>query len=114
MDQEKVIVADEQSPDTPEFPQPEPPRGFIAEWTVTIILLLFGGSILPRLARSSAKRMKESKDTLLATKTELEAGLRDLHGEGLGWFAYFEMLSFMATLAIGLVYVWRKGALEWS
>jgi signal peptidase I len=42
VDQEKVIVADEQSPDTPEFPQPEPPRGFIAEWTVTIILLLFG------------------------------------------------------------------------
>jgi Sec-independent protein translocase protein TatA len=46
-----------------------------------VILLLFGGSILPRLARSSAKRMKESKDTLLATKTELEAGLRDLHGD---------------------------------
>ena len=42
MDQEKVIVADEQGPDTPEFPQPDPPRGFIAEWTVTIILLLFG------------------------------------------------------------------------
>ena len=42
MDQENVIVADEQRPDTPEFPQPEPPRGFIAEWTVTIILLLFG------------------------------------------------------------------------
>jgi NADH-quinone oxidoreductase subunit A len=40
--------------------------------------------------------------------------LRDLHGEGLGWFAYFEMLSFMATLAVGLVYVWRKGALEFS
>jgi Sec-independent protein translocase protein TatA len=46
-----------------------------------VILLLFGGSILPRLARSSAKRMKDSKDTLLQTKTELEAGLRDLHGE---------------------------------
>jgi len=46
-----------------------------------VILLLFGGSILPRLARSSAKRMKESKDTLLATKTELEAGLRDLHND---------------------------------
>jgi signal peptidase I len=42
VDQEKVIVADEERPDTPEFPQPEPPRGFIAEWTVTIILLLFG------------------------------------------------------------------------
>jgi len=40
--------------------------------------------------------------------------LRDFHAEGLGWFAYVEMLSFMATLAIGLVYVWRKGALEWS
>jgi NADH-quinone oxidoreductase subunit A len=40
--------------------------------------------------------------------------LRDFHAEGLGWFAYVEMLSFMATLALGLVYVWRKGALEWS
>ena len=40
--------------------------------------------------------------------------LRDFHAEGLGWFAYVEMLSFMVTLAIGLVYVWRKGALEWS
>jgi Sec-independent protein translocase protein TatA len=46
-----------------------------------VILLLFGGSILPKLARSSAKRMKESKDTLIATKTELEAGLRDLHND---------------------------------
>ena len=46
-----------------------------------VILLLFGGSILPKLARSSAKRMKESKDTLVATKTELEAGLRDLHND---------------------------------
>jgi NADH-quinone oxidoreductase subunit A len=40
--------------------------------------------------------------------------LREFHAEGLGWFAYVEMLSFMATLAVGLVYVWRKGALEWS
>ncbi|HWE25765.1 MAG TPA: NADH-quinone oxidoreductase subunit A [Myxococcales bacterium] len=40
--------------------------------------------------------------------------LREFHAEGLGWFAYVEMLSFMVTLAIGLVYVWRKGALEWS
>jgi len=40
--------------------------------------------------------------------------LRDFQGDGLGWFAYLEMLSFMATLAIGLVYVWRKGALEFS
>jgi NADH-quinone oxidoreductase subunit A len=40
--------------------------------------------------------------------------LRDFQAEQLGWFAYFEMLSFMATLGLGLVYVWRKGALEWS
>jgi NADH-quinone oxidoreductase subunit A len=40
--------------------------------------------------------------------------LRDFQGEGLGWFAYIEMLSFMVTLALGLVYVWRKGALEFS
>jgi Sec-independent protein translocase protein TatA len=46
-----------------------------------VILLLFGGSILPRMARSGARRMKDSKDTLLQTKTELEAGLRDLHDE---------------------------------
>ena len=40
--------------------------------------------------------------------------LRDFQGEGLGWFAYLEMLSFMVTLAIGLIYVWRKGALEFT
>jgi Sec-independent protein translocase protein TatA len=46
-----------------------------------VILLLFGGSILPRLARSGAKRVKESKGTLLETKAELEAGLKDLHAD---------------------------------
>ena len=40
--------------------------------------------------------------------------LRDFQAAGLGWFAYAEMLSFMATLALGLIYVWRKGALEWA
>ena len=40
--------------------------------------------------------------------------LRDFEAAGLGWFAYAEMLSFMATLALGLIYVWRKGALEWT
>jgi NADH-quinone oxidoreductase subunit A len=40
--------------------------------------------------------------------------LRDFQAEGTGWFAYSLMLSFMATLAVGLVYVWRKGALEWT
>ena len=40
--------------------------------------------------------------------------LRDFQSDGLGWFAYLEMLSFMVTLAIGLIYVWRKGALEFT
>ena len=42
------------------------------------------------------------------------AMLRDFQAQNLGWFAFGEMLSFMATLALGLVYVWRKGALDWA
>ncbi len=32
----------------------------------------------------------------------------------LGWAGYVEMLIFGFTLAIGLVYVWKKGALDWE
>lgn len=32
----------------------------------------------------------------------------------LGWFGYGEMVVFAVTLVVGLVYVWRKGALEWE
>lgn len=35
--------------------------------------------------------------------------LRDL-----GWFGFLEMLTFIFILAIGLVYVWRKGVLNWN
>lgn len=31
----------------------------------------------------------------------------------IGTFAYVEMLVFMAILSFGLVYAWKKGALEW-
>jgi NADH-quinone oxidoreductase subunit A len=31
----------------------------------------------------------------------------------LGWFAFFELLFFIAILALAYVYIWRKGALEW-
>src|SRR6266496_5453756 len=42
VDQENAVVApDEQAPE-PETQRHDPQRGFIAEWTVTIILLLFG------------------------------------------------------------------------
>ena len=32
----------------------------------------------------------------------------------LGWFGFIEMLTFGAFLVVGLVYVLRKGALEWE
>lgn len=31
----------------------------------------------------------------------------------LGFFAFVEMLIFIAILLFGLVYVWKKGALKW-
>ena len=32
----------------------------------------------------------------------------------LGWFAYGGMTVFAATLVAGLIYVWKKGALDWE
>lgn len=32
----------------------------------------------------------------------------------LGWFGFVEMMIFIAILTIGLIYVWRRGALEWE
>lgn len=32
----------------------------------------------------------------------------------LGWPAMISMLVFMSTLIVGLIYVWKKGALEWT
>lgn len=31
----------------------------------------------------------------------------------LGWFGFAEMMVFLAVLVLGLIYAWRKGALEW-
>jgi len=33
---------------------------------------------------------------------------------GLGWTGFATMGVFVATLVAGLVYVWKKGALDWS
>jgi signal peptidase I len=44
-DQENTVIAEAQAPQ-PAPPPPQPQRGFIAEWTVTIILLLFGTTSL--------------------------------------------------------------------
>ncbi len=32
----------------------------------------------------------------------------------LGGVAFYEMLTFIAILLVGLLYAWRKGALEWT
>jgi NADH-quinone oxidoreductase subunit A len=32
----------------------------------------------------------------------------------LGWFGYGEMVVFAFTLVVGLIYVWKKGALNWD
>jgi NADH-quinone oxidoreductase subunit A len=34
--------------------------------------------------------------------------------QALGWFGYWEMVVFAATLVVGLIYVWKKGALDWE
>ena len=31
----------------------------------------------------------------------------------LGWFGFFELLTFVLVLGVAYVYVWRKGALNW-
>ena len=33
--------------------------------------------------------------------------------KALGWFGFIEMLMFLLILAIGFLYAWKKGALEW-
>jgi NADH-quinone oxidoreductase subunit A len=33
---------------------------------------------------------------------------------GVIWFLFFEMFIFIVLLAVGYVYVWKKGALDWK
>jgi hypothetical protein len=35
--------------------------------------------------------------------------LRDL-----GWTGFVQVVTFMAILAIGYIYIWRKGVLDWG
>jgi NADH-quinone oxidoreductase subunit A len=37
-----------------------------------------------------------------------------LHFRDLGWLGLAEMLGFLSVIVVALVYVWRKGALEWE
>jgi signal peptidase I len=46
VEEDKVLIAEEEPAETPPPPRHFSQRGFIAEWTVTIILLLFGTTTL--------------------------------------------------------------------
>jgi len=35
-------------------------------------------------------------------------------GKSVGAFAFYEMALFLLVLAVGFVYVWKKGGLEWE
>jgi NADH-quinone oxidoreductase subunit A len=37
-----------------------------------------------------------------------------IHFRSLGWLGLAEMLSFLGVIVVALVYVWKKGALEWE
>jgi NADH-quinone oxidoreductase subunit A len=37
-----------------------------------------------------------------------------IHFRGLGWFGLVDMLGFLSVIVVALVYVWKKGALEWE
>jgi NADH-quinone oxidoreductase subunit A len=37
-----------------------------------------------------------------------------IHFRDLGWFGFVEMLGFLAVVLVALIYVWKKGALEWE
>ena len=39
---------------------------------------------------------------------------RQMVANGMGLFAFWEMLTFMGVLIVGLVYLWRRGALDWE
>jgi signal peptidase I len=46
VDQDTVLVAEAPPQEAPPLPMPSTHRGFLAEWTVTIILLIFGSTTL--------------------------------------------------------------------
>ena len=37
-----------------------------------------------------------------------------VHFRDLGWLGLAEMVSILSVIAVALVYVWKKGALEWE
>ena len=75
-------------------------RYSIKFYTVAVIFLLFDIEVLFIVPFAVA-----FKSLLLEEK---------LSGIAYGTIAFVEILAFMATLIVGFVYVWKKGAFDWS
>jgi len=41
-------------------------------------------------------------------------GAKEFSAAGVGWLVFGEVLFFVLLLALALVYVWRKGGLDWD
>jgi NADH-quinone oxidoreductase subunit A len=37
-----------------------------------------------------------------------------IHFRDLGWLGFSEMIGFLSVILVALIYVWKKGALEWE
>lgn len=69
-------------------------------YTVAVIFLLFDIEVLIMVPFA------------VAFKSLLDA--QQITGIGYGTIAFIEILVFIATLIVGLVYVWRKGVFDWG
>ena len=75
-------------------------RFSIKFYTVAVVFLLFDIEILFMIPFALA-----FKDLLLAEKSS---------GIPYGTIAFVEILIFISTLIVGLIYAWKKGAFDWS
>ena len=75
-------------------------RYSIKFYTVAVIFLLFDIEVLFIIPFAVAFK------TLLAEEK--------FTGIPYGTIAFVEILAFLATLIVGFIYVWKKGALEWD
>jgi NADH-quinone oxidoreductase subunit A len=75
-------------------------RFSIKFYTVAVVFLLFDIEILFMVPFALA-----FKDLLAAERTT---------GTLFGTIAFIEILLFIATLIVGLIYAWKKGAFDWS
>ncbi|NMO21084.1 NADH-quinone oxidoreductase subunit A [Pyxidicoccus fallax] len=111
---------------------------------LAVVLLLAGGMamLIPQITtRLGPKRMSAIKSTSFEAGSESTGPARQrfavkfyvvallfivfdveavflypwaVNFKALGWFGYVEMLVFAATLVVGLIYIWKKGALDWE